>query len=209
MTERILNLYAGIGGNRKLWNGDIEIVAVEHDKEIAKIYQDLFPDDEVVVADAHEFLLENFNDFDFIWSSPPCTSHSRARFWGWGKCGKDPVYPDLSLYQEIIFLKYHSGSKWAVENVVPYYEPLIQPSVGIGRHLFWSNFLIRGMSGVDFIFPKDDLGGMMKIYGVDISKYNLSARKKRAILRNIVHPEIGLHIFKQRNGKKIIESKEK
>lgn len=28
MTIKILNLYAGIGGNRKLWDGDIEVTAI-------------------------------------------------------------------------------------------------------------------------------------------------------------------------------------
>ena len=70
---RILNLYAGIGGNRKLWNDEkFEITAVEYDEEIAMIYKDLYPNDTVIVADAHEYLINNYMNFDFIWSSPPC-----------------------------------------------------------------------------------------------------------------------------------------
>ena len=46
---KVLNLYAGIGGNRKLWE-DVEVTAVEWDPKIAEIYQDFFPDDTVVVA---------------------------------------------------------------------------------------------------------------------------------------------------------------
>lgn len=49
---RVLNLYAGIGGNRKLWT-DVEVVAVENEQYIADAYKALYPDDEVVVADAH------------------------------------------------------------------------------------------------------------------------------------------------------------
>ncbi|GAF94116.1 unnamed protein product, partial [marine sediment metagenome] len=82
---KILNLYAGIGGNRKLWtpNGDEhEITAVEHDPKIAEIYQDFFPNDKVVVGDAHQYLLEHYKEFDFIWSSPPCPTHSDIR-----RCG--------------------------------------------------------------------------------------------------------------------------
>ena len=74
---KILNLYAGIGGNRKLWDGDIEVTAVELNPDIAKIYQDFFPDDKVVVTDAHQYLLDHFEEYDFIWSSPPCPTHSR------------------------------------------------------------------------------------------------------------------------------------
>jgi hypothetical protein len=36
---KILNLYAGLGGNRKLWK-NVEVTAVENNPEIAKIYQD-------------------------------------------------------------------------------------------------------------------------------------------------------------------------
>ena len=105
---KILNLYAGIGGNRKLWK-DVEVTAVELDPEIAKIYQDFFPEDKVVVGDAHQYLLDHFAEYDFIWSSPPCNTHSRARFWGWGK--KRPIYPDMNLYQEILFLKHYFKKK--------------------------------------------------------------------------------------------------
>ena len=192
---RILNLYAGIGGNRKLWRGDIRVVAVEIDREIAKIYADFFPEDEVIVADAHEFLLENYRDFDFIWSSPPCRTHSRARFWGLGRNGRKPCYPDLSLYQEIVFLKHHFDGRWVVENVVPYYEPLIKPTARIGRHLFWSNFPIPPLNE-PFEYPKDDLKKLQEIYGFDLSRYRLNGRLRRTVLRNIVHPKIGLYIFK-------------
>lgn len=75
---KILILYAGIGGNRKLWGNEHEITAVEIDPDIAKIYKDFFPDVNVIVADAHEFLLKHFKEYDFIWSSPPCPSHSRV-----------------------------------------------------------------------------------------------------------------------------------
>ena len=45
INMRILNLYAGIGGNRKLWGDEHEVTAVEYDSEIAGIYQDFFPND--------------------------------------------------------------------------------------------------------------------------------------------------------------------
>ena len=65
---KILNLYCGIGGNRKLWNGqEHEIVAIELNPEIAKIYQDVFHNDKVIVTDENEYLLEHFKEFDFIW----------------------------------------------------------------------------------------------------------------------------------------------
>ena len=121
---KILNLYAGIGGNRKLWGDEHEITAVELNESIAKIYQDFFPDDTVIVGDAHQYLLDHYKEYDFIWSSPPCPSHSRARFWGWKETR--PIYPDMSLYQEILLLKTHYSGVWVVENTKPYYEPLIE-----------------------------------------------------------------------------------
>jgi len=50
---RVLNLYAGIGGNRKYWE-NVEVTAVEYNEEIAMIYKDHFPNDNVIVGDAHE-----------------------------------------------------------------------------------------------------------------------------------------------------------
>jgi len=194
MTQklRVLNLYAGIGGNRKLWpNNEIEVTAVELNPQIATIYHDFFPNDKVIVADAHQFLLEHFKEFDFIWSSPVCITHSLARFWA-SKGGKYPiVYPDMSLYQEILFLNHFFKGKYVVENVKSYYEPLKKPQEA-GRHYFWANFdILKFKSG---IFPKDSIIEMQKFYGIDISKFSLKQRKDQ-ILRNCVHPKLGLHIF--------------
>ena len=84
---KVLNLYACLGGNRYKWDEvakekgiEIEVTAIELDEELAKLYKERFPNDNVVVADAHKYLSENYKNFDFIWSSPPCPSHSRSRF---------------------------------------------------------------------------------------------------------------------------------
>ena len=119
---KILNLYAGIGGNRKLWGEKHKITAVEYDENIAAIYKDLYPNDNVIVADAHDYLLQNFKNYDFIWSSPPCPSHSSFRQnIGVRYRNVKPIYPDMKLYEEIIFLQYNFDKLWVVENVVPYY----------------------------------------------------------------------------------------
>jgi DNA (cytosine-5)-methyltransferase 1 len=190
---KVLNLYAGIGGNRKLWNG-VDCTAVEIKPEIAKIYQDFFPNDRVIVGDAHQYLLEHFKEFDFIWSSPPCKTHSQMRYRVMVLNGKtNPVYPDMSLYQEIIFLKYSFNSKWVVENTESYYEPLITPQF-IQRHFFWSNFVINNNT----IFPSDNMKRATKeelaaTYGFDLDK--IKTQHQREILRNVVRPELGKYVF--------------
>lgn len=137
---KILNLYAGIGGNRKLWGDEYDITAIEIVPEIANIYKDLYPHDTVIIEDAHEFLRKHFREFDFIWASPPCPTHSvlqMTRFYD-----ENLKYPDMTLYQEIIWLQTFFKGKWVIENVKPYYEPLIAPTFQIDRHYFWSSDFI-------------------------------------------------------------------
>ena len=191
---KILNLYAGIGGNRKLWGNDHEITAVEYKPEIAKIYQDFFPNDKVIVADAHQYLLEHFEEFDFIWSSPPCPSHSRIRnIAGVGRGQNKPIFPDMRLYEEIIFLQqvYNSSGtkfkgKYVVENVISYYKPLCPPQ-RFGRHYFWANFLIRPLEQATRGHNEDmkTLGKLKGFEGI----------KDRTLLRNCTEPEIGKRIL--------------
>ena len=137
---KILNLYAGIGGNRKLWGNKHDITAVEFIPKVADIYKELYPNDKVIVADAHEYLLKHYTDFDFIWSSPPCQTHSRANYFI--NYITESRYPKMELWQEIIFLNTFCKGKFCVENVVSYYEYFIKPTAEIGRHYLWSNFLI-------------------------------------------------------------------
>ena len=106
---KILNLYCGIGGNRELWGDEYEITAVEINPKVAAEYQRRYPNDIVIVADAHEYLLHNYKRFNIIWSSPPCPSHSRARYWNSSNydTATKPIYPDMMLYQEILFLQHY------------------------------------------------------------------------------------------------------
>jgi DNA (cytosine-5)-methyltransferase 1 len=136
---KILNLYACLGGNRYKWGDEHEITAVEWDEELAKLYQQRFTNDKVIVTDAHQYLLDHYKEFDFIWSSPPCPTHSRSRFAR--RNTTKPVYPDMKLYQEILFLQKWFKGKFVVENVIPYYEPLISAQKK-GRHLYWTNFTL-------------------------------------------------------------------
>ena len=194
---KILNLYAGIGGNRKLWGDDHEITAVEYKQEIADIYHDFFPKDKIVVTDAHDYLLKHFKEFDFIWSSPPCPSHSRFRFMTTKmtneKYSRPIIYPDMNLYQEIILLHHYFSGKWVVENVKGYYEPLLKPQE-VGRHYIWNNFHIRhyGKQQNDN-FIKSHVTDLNNRYGFDLT--GVSAERKDTLLRNCVEPEMGKHIL--------------
>ncbi len=196
MTKlKILNLYSGIGGNRFGWN-NVDVTAIEYNQDIANVYQDLFPDDEVIVTDAKEYLLDNYNKYDFIWSSPPCQSHSRIRqFVGVNAKGYKPLYADLTLYQEIIFLQYNCKQKWIVENVNPYYKPLIEPTMRIGRHLFWTNFDIAPLQvESQNLRERNSISEVENLHKIDLSNYKL--KDKRQVLRNCVDKEIGVHILK-------------
>lgn len=198
---KILNLYAGLGGNRKLWK-DIEVTAVELNPSIAKFYKEHFLLDKVIVADAHQYLLEHYQEFDFIWSSINCPSHSRARFWASRPNNKiKPVFPDIKLYEEILFLKHYFDGLWVVENVVPFYEPLITPSKIIGRHCFWSNFFIKKIQIEEADINRGNIGEWSKLHGFDISGYKFTGSRRDKILRNCVNPELGLHILNCAIGK--------
>ena|SRR3990167_54256 len=203
---KILNLYAGIGGNRKLWDKehtglDLEITTVELNPQIAKIYQDFFPNDKVVIADAHPYLLEHYQEYDFIWSSITCTTHSQL-YWlrvlsdskVTGAYLTKAKYPDMKLYEEIILLKTFFKGKWVVENVIPYYEPLIKPQK-IQRHCFWANFFIRDMKLSADNIDKGKIKEWEGRLGFCLDGYkNID---KRFILRNCVRPELGLHILNE------------
>ena len=202
---KILNLYACLGGNRYKWNevkDDIEVTAIELDEELAKLYKERFPKDTVIVADAHEYLLNNYKDFDFIWSSPPCPTHSRARYWGFGANGKNPIYPDMLLYQEILFLEHHFKGKYVIENVIPYYKPLINAKER-DRHLYWCNFnLPNDLNGRHFNGLCQTGGELKKLqdfHKIDLSNY-IGLQKKIKIARNLVDYEAGKTIFQTMLG---------
>ena len=190
---KVLNLYAGIGGNRKLWPKECEVTAVENNPEIAKIYQDFFPQDKAIVADAHKYLLEHYKEFDFIWSSPPCQTHSRINNLNYIKKeqGQKPKYPDMRLYQEIIFLKHWFKGKWVVENVVSYYEYLIKP-YRRDSHYLWSNFHIGDAKDIKR-FIREHLCDFNHLLTEDLKK--LKIKNKEQIINNMVNPNTGLYIF--------------
>ena len=196
---KILNLYACLGGNRYKWDEvtDVQVTAVEWDEELARLYQERFPNDTVIVADAHQYLLDHYQEYDFIWSSPPCPTHSRARYWGFGANGKKPIYPDMKLYEEIIFLQHHCKGKYVVENVIPYYDPMFNP-IKRDRHLYWTNFnLPNKLSARHFDGMGKEENEVDKLCGFhdyDFKQYKGSQLLNK-IARNLVDYEAGKTIL--------------
>jgi DNA (cytosine-5)-methyltransferase 1 len=181
-----------------LWE-DCEVTAVELDEELARMYQERFPNDTVIVADAHKYLLDHYKEFDFIWSSPPCPSHSRARFARRNTTA--PTYPDLKLYEEIILLENCFDGKYCVENVIPYYEPLI-PAKKRGRHLYWTNFLLPNDLGerkCSIMESKDEVTQWCEFHKYDFRQYKGEQRIDK-IARNLVDYEAGKTIFNIARG---------
>ena len=201
---KVLNLYAGVGGNRKLWpdtlpNGEkVEVTAVEINPQIAECYKRHFPNDTVIIGDAHQYLIEHFKEFNFIWSSPPCQTHSLLNFTNNGlRKGRACIrYPDLNtLYGEIILVRSFYRGNYVIENVRPYYRPLISPDFILDRHFFWSNKMVLENSFKRSI--KKALNYLSIAELEELHGFELPAKmdNKRQILRNCVLPELGKYIF--------------
>ena len=195
MKYKILNLYACLGGNRYKWDEvaeeakvEIEVTAVELDEELARLYKERFPNDNVVVADAHQYLLDHYQEFNFIWTSPPCPTHSRMRKTntGEGERKSKATYPNMKLYEEILLLEHFFKGKYCVENVIPYYEPLIAAKKR-GRHLYWTNFNLPSnlneRKANNFIHSK--VGYLSDFHNYDFTKYKGKQRIDK-IARNLV-----------------------
>jgi len=200
---KILNLYACLGGNRYKWDevADIEVTAVEWDEELARLYQERFPNDKVIVADAHQYLLDHYKEFDFIWSSPPCPTHSRVRHSQKNRESTKDVYPDMKLYEEVIFLDNHFEGKYVVENVIPYYEPLIAAKKR-GRHLYWTNFNLPNSLNerkINIGSGIDEVGKLCDFHDYNFYDYKGNQRRDK-IARNLVDYEAGKTILETALG---------
>jgi len=183
--------------------GGVQVTAIDNNQEIMDVYKRLHPNDTCIVGDAHQYILERYEEFDFIWTSPPCQSHSKMN-----KATRHKLrrYPEMQLYQEIIFLQHFFKGKYVVENVNPYYKPLI-PAREMGRHLFWSNFEFTdfdvkrpaGFINQASLAGKKALMEWLGIYYDEVIYYG-NNHCPAQILRNCVHPLVGEHIFNSRNS---------
>lgn len=112
------------------------------------------------------------------------------------------AYPDMKLYEEILFLDNYFDGKYCVENVIPFYEPLITAKKR-GRHLYWTNFNLPNDLGKrknpDFSRIKDVVGVMSNFHDYDFTKYKGEQRMNK-MARNLVDYEAGRTIFETALG---------
>jgi len=109
-------------------------------------------------------------------------------------------YPDMKLYEEIIILKKWFKGKFVVENVIPYYEPLI-PGIKRDRHIYWTNFSLPNNLGDR---KKTDLNkiscvDLQKFHKIDLSNYK-GKQNKLKIAKNLVDYEAGRTILETAVG---------
>jgi DNA (cytosine-5)-methyltransferase 1 len=212
-----LILYAGCGGfrhgvrNFEGW----EWTAVEIRKDICGMYHELFPEDTLIQGDAHQYLLDHYKEYDFIQSSPPCQTHSRIRYCLTRNKENTPdVYPDLTLWQEAIFLDYHFDGVYLLENVFPYYAKCMRVMPDriyfINRHYIWSNANMFGIDEAkDFGIPsmyhqnvngrtqRNEINEFVKNNRVwfDPRAYGY-VKGMRLVLRNMMEHEIAEYVFR-------------
>jgi len=199
--KKALNNYCGLGGNRKKWPPHIKVTAVDNDPKILEVYARQHPNDECILGDAHQYLIEHYDEFDFIWSSPPCQTHSKMM-----KFTRHDVrkYPDMKLHQEIIWLQEWFEGSWVVENVDPYYQGM-QPGRLIGRHMVWSNLDLsriqdvktpKGFINKSNLAAKQEMMDWLDIHYEENIYYGTNHCPVQ-ILRNCVHPDLGLAILNE------------
>lgn len=113
----------------------------------------------------------------------------------------------MKLYEEILFLQhYFKNGKYVVENVIPYYEPLI-PAQKRGRHLYWTNFNLPSdlkereyrIGGNKENPQKDELKNLCKFHEYDFNLYK-GQQSVIKMARNLVDYEAGKTIFETALG---------
>lgn len=120
-----------------------------------------------------------------------------------------PIYPDLKLYEEILFLQNYFTGKYCVENVIPYYEPLIQAQKR-GRHLYWTNFVLpANINERKFLglcqrtktnkYQGNELDGLCEFHNYDFTKYE-GEQSVIKMARNLVDYEAGRTILETAIG---------
>ena len=111
-------------------------------------------------------------------------------------------YPDMKLYQEIIFLDNFFNGKYVVENVIPYYKPLIEAKER-NRHLYWTNFnlpnIVSKRKNPDLSRTKNLISVLSEFHDYDFRQYKGEQRMNK-IARNLVDYEAGKTILETAIG---------
>lgn len=204
----ILTAFAGIGGNRRLWDelGSFRITAIENNPAVANEYLKLYPNDTVLIGDAWRYIPNSLDEYDIIWASPPCQTHSKLT--KMNKRQKEKKIYDYRLYSLIDYLENNYNGIYIVENVVPSYVAKRKP-VKIDRHLFWSNLPLKN----DFQLKKmksfhkqtrdqthqEYIESITSWIGFKISRniYLNGNHDPMQIYRNCVHPKLGKYVLEQ------------
>lgn len=206
MKKKVLNLFGGIGGNRRAFDDDkYDVTTVESNQNIAAYYLSEYPQDEVIVGDAYDYLWKNFHKFDFVWASPPCTTHTILNKVRAGrkykKTFKNDIIklPDPGIFSLIIWMKEIYRGDWVVENVKNGYSFKyfnVKPTAVVGRHYIWSNFHVTEMD----VFKKEHVGSIediCKIKNINYEKFkkwNFNLRKDN-IGHNTVLEKYARHVM--------------
>ena len=114
----------------------------------------------------------------------------------------------MKLYEEIILLETVSKGqtprfkgKYVVENVIPYYEPLIQAKKR-GRHLYWTNFNLPNTltdRSVQISAGLDEVKKLCNFHDYNFYQYKGKQPTKK-IARNLVDYEAGRTILETAVG---------
>ena len=205
MTKlKILDLFCGLGGVARgfqtflIENGiDFEYYAIDVDDRILKAHKVLNPRSIVIKRDAYSFSDEELCNYDFIWASPPCETHSIVGTWR----RKISVDPDMRLY-ELIDRLYDLGKPFVVENVKPYYKPPIRPTSRANRHVLWSNLEIPPIKVnlPTFTSVKNKIDTLARYHEIHdkVNKVRkILGGKTRDCLRDMVHWRVAYAIAKR------------
>ena len=103
----------------------------------------------------------------------------------------------MKLYEEIIFLEHYFNGKYVVENVIPFYTPLIQGKER-NRHLYWTNFnlpnTVSDRKNPDLGRTKNLIDALSEFHDYDFRKYK-GSQPTNKMARNLVDYEAGKTIF--------------